>query len=127
MSKKTDAADAKVEKFTASLKVQLTPLEIADRADRAASILAERDAKEEEHKAAAKHNKAVIEALEAELRRLSNEVRTKSTYQPVPCERRYVYSTNTLLEVRMDTDEVILDRALTEAERQRELPLDGEQ
>lgn len=87
--------DDKTEQYSETLRVELTLSEIADRADRAAQLIADRDAKDEEHKAAAKHSKSVIESIEAEIRRLSNEVRTKATY-----------------------------RKLTEAERQMELPFE---
>jgi hypothetical protein len=124
-----DAADANgsthSESYTASLKVNLSPGEIADRADRAAQMVAERDAKEEEHKAAAKHSKSVIEALDAEIRRLSNEVRTRSTYAQVECRRVYDYEGGRFREIRTDTGETIGDRPLTDSERQRRLPFAG--
>lgn len=114
----------KVEAFVRELRVQLKTEEIAERADRAAQLLAERDSKEEEQKAAAKHAKSVIESMEAELRRLSNEVRTKATYREVQCERRYDYRLGKIFEIRKDTDEVLFERPMTDAERQRELDLD---
>lgn len=116
------APDDKTETFTQSLKVQLTPAEVADRADRAAQMIAERDAKEEEQKAAAKHAKSVIESLDAEIRRLSNEVRTRSTYSPVECQREWRYGDGIFREVRNDTGEELINRRLTDAERQLNLP-----
>lgn len=119
--------DVKVEHYKSSLKVELTTEEIADRADRAAQLLQDRDQKEADMKAAAKHAKSIIEEIEAELRRLSNEVRTKSTYAPVECERHYDYGAKLYKEVRVDTDEVLCERGLTESEMQRDLPFDEEQ
>lgn len=116
----------KVEKHQQVLKVLLTPEEVADRADRAAQHLQDRDAKVEEHKAASKHAKAVVEAIEGEMRRLSHEVRTRSTYKPVDCERRYVYDKGIYQEVRLDTGEVIVQRKLTAEEAQMELPFKEE-
>lgn len=121
---KTEEQPVKVEGFIRELRVQLKTDEIAERADRAAQLLAERDSKEEEQRAAAKHAKSVIESMEAELRRLSNEVRTKATYREVQCERRYDYRVGKIIEVRKDTDEVLFERPMTDAERQRELDLD---
>ena len=121
---KDETPPIKVESFVRELRVQLKTEEIAERADRAAQLLAERDSKEEEQKAATKHAKSVIESMEAELRRLSNEVRTKATYGQVQCERRYDYRLGKISEVRKDTDEVIFERAMTDTERQRELDLD---
>lgn len=113
----------KVEKFRRSLRVELKPDEIAESADRAAQMLADRDAKDEEQKAAAKHAKAVIESIDAEIRRLSNEVRTKATYRDVECDRIFDLRTKTLTEKRTDTGETLFERPLTEAECQRELDL----
>lgn len=113
--------DVKIERFTRSLRVQLTPEEVADRADRAAAKLAERDDKESEQKAEAKRAKAVIEQVEAELRNLSNEVRTRSTYRNVDIERRFEYKRGRVVDIRLDTGEVIEDRPMKEYEMQKEL------
>jgi hypothetical protein len=121
MARRQKLPQVKVQKYEATLKVVLTPEEIADRADRAAQKVAERDSKEEDMKAAAKHAKAEIEKLDAEFRFLSNEVRTRSTYRPVECERRYDYRALRVLEMRTDTGEQLADRKMTEVEKQREL------
>jgi hypothetical protein len=123
--KKPAPADEKRESYQTTLKVELTTAEVADRADRAAAKLAERDQKEAEWKAQSKHMKSVIEELEAELRTLSGEVRTRSTYSPVSCERVFNYDAGTLREQRLDTGEVLCERGLTDAEKQRELPFEG--
>lgn len=120
-SKALKTPKTKIEKYEDTLKVILTPEEIADRADRAAQLIAERDNKEEEQKAAAKRAKSVIESMDGQIRHLSNEVRTRSTYRKVECERRYLYSEGLLQEIRLDTHEVILDRKLTDREMQRDL------
>lgn len=126
MAKKAKTAEvkiaSKVEEYTTSLKVQLTIEEVADRADRAAALVADIAAKEADHKAAAKHQKSIIESLQADLCRLSGEVRNRSTYSPCICRREYDYDAGVLRETRMDTGEVLLERALTNDERQPELP-----
>lgn len=114
----------RVERFNKNLKVTLTPEEIADRADRAAQMLADHDSKEEEQKAAAKHAKGVLDSMSAEIRRLSNEVRTKSTYKGVECERIYDLVAKQIREIRKDTGEVIFERPMTESELQSELDFD---
>lgn len=116
----------KIEPYSTNLKVALTAAEIADRADRAAQLLADRDAKEADVKAAQKHGKAMIEELDAEIRRLSSEVRNQSDYRSVDCERRYNYATSTVQDVRLDTGEVIAERGMSPNERQMELPFDRE-
>ncbi len=119
MAKKTEP---KIEEYSTSLRVNLTTDEVADRANRAAHKLSERDAKEADLKAHTKHAKGVIEALDAELRLLSSEVRQKATYRLTDCERRFNYDTHTVSEVRLDTGEVLHERKMTDSERQMELP-----
>jgi hypothetical protein len=113
----------KTETYSANLKVQLTVEEVAERADRAAAKIAERDQKEEEQKAANKHAKSVIESIDAEIRLLSNEVRSRASWRETLCERRWDYKAGTVTEVRTDTDEEISSRRMTDSERQMELPL----
>ncbi len=108
----------KIDKFTTSLRVQLTPDEVADRADEAAHKLAERDEKEADMKAQQKHAKSEIDELEASFRRLSNEVRSRCTYKPIECERRFDYVAGKVIETRTDTGELINERAMREEERQ---------
>lgn len=116
----------KIEQYMSNLKCILSKDEIADRADRAAGLLQDRDTKEEEQKARAKAEKAVIESIESELRRVSNEVRTKATYQDVQCERRYVYDKGKVQEWRLDTGEMMSERDMNDTEKQRDLPFDDD-
>jgi hypothetical protein len=106
-TKATSPPERVTEKFTSTLKVELTAEEVAERADRAAQMLADRDRKEEEQKAAAKHAKSVIESMDAD--------------RPVDCERCSDYVAGRYRETRLDTGEVFVDRPLTEAEKQRPL------
>lgn len=121
----SDNKKQKIEKYNANLKCDLTPKEVADRADRAANLLADRDSKEEEMKAHQKHAKGVIETIDAEVRSLSGEVRSRSTYRQVECERRYDWDAGTYREVRLDTGEVLFERPLNANERQMEFDPPG--
>lgn len=114
----------KVERFTENLPVVLTDEQIADRANRSAHRVAERDHLEEELKAYNKDAKGRIAKVESEIRHLSDEVRTKTTYQDVKCERRYNYDTGRVIEIRNDTGVVITDREMNQFEIQRELDLE---
>jgi hypothetical protein len=114
----------KIENFTRDLRVQLKREEIEERADRAAHLLEQHDLKEAEFAEERKRQKSVLTDMLTELRRLNGEIRDKSTYRPVQCERRYLYDQGKLIEVRCDTGEIIFDRPLTEQEKQRELPFD---
>lgn len=113
----------RVESFTRNCRVELTPKELAERADRAAHVLCVRDGKEADRKAANTAAKSQIEELEAELRKLSGEVRDKATYTAVECERRYDYKLGQVVEKRLDTSEVLYSHAMTDAERQMPLEL----
>lgn len=113
--------DEKVEKFSQNLKVTLTAQEIAQRADRAANLVAMIEEKDAEQKAAAKHAKGEIDQLAAELASLSNEVRTRATYRQVECERRFIYTQGVVTETRLDTFDLLNTRKMTESEKQLEL------
>ncbi len=115
----------KVEAFTTTLRVILSKEEIAERADRAAHLLADRDSKESEQKAAQKHSKSLIDAIEAELRLVSSEVRARSTHEEVQCERRYMYDTGKVVSIRLDTGEILSTRPMAEHEKQQNLDFDG--
>ncbi len=127
--KKTEEPNGQLkrEKFVSTLKVMLTSDEVAERADRAAASIADRDQKEEEQKAQTKHAKSIIEQIDAEIRLLSQEVRNRSSYQQVECERQWVFSEGMYREIRLDTGEVITERKLLESEKQMELPFEAEE
>lgn len=112
--------NVKIERFARTLRVELSPEEVARRADRCAHVVAEREGKVEEAKTATAHIKARIKELDAELRSLSNEVRDKAKYAEVDCERRYNYRIGTIAVVRLDTNATVDERAMTGAERQLE-------
>lgn len=118
-----DQKHVKVQRFSRSLKIALKPEEIATRADRAAHLLVARDEKADEAKTATAHIKAQIKELEAELRKVSGEVRDKHTWGQVSCERRYDFRLGRVYEVRLDTDVTIEERPMTDLERQ--MSLDG--
>lgn len=114
----------RVESFQRQLRVDLEPKEVADRADRASHLLAEIDAKDADRKVAAKAAATQIEELEAELRRISGEVRDRATYRLVDCERKYDYRVGTVTELRTDTREILRMAPMTDAERQMQLGLE---
>jgi hypothetical protein len=116
--------NVKIEKFTRPLKVPLKPDELSSRADRAAHLIGQLDQKEEERKAANTAAKAQIAELDAELRRISGEIRDKHTFETVDCERRYEYRTGRVYEVRLDTNETLHEKPMSLEERQLELGID---
>lgn len=112
------SAKVKIERFSQSLMVALKQGEIAERAERAAHLLSDRDYLKEEAKLASKARKARIEELDSEMRRLSSEVREKVTTRDVECERHFLYAEKIVRDVRTDTGEELHRRPLTEQECQ---------
>lgn len=120
-----DAPPVKIERFSQNLAVALKPAEIAERADRAAHLLADRDHLESEFDEQRKHQKAQIQKIETEMRRLSSEVREKVTYRDVECERRFVYADKMVRDVRTDNGETLMERPMSEQESQRQFDFEG--
>lgn len=114
--------DVKREPFRQKLPVVLKAPELADRAQRAAHKLQDHDAKLQEFKEQAKENKIVVERLASEHRELSRVVREGKEFRDVPCERIYNWTDGSVKDVRTDTGEVIAERGMSEAERQKSLP-----
>lgn len=124
-SDKPEEERVKVERFSESLPCVLSASQIADRANRSAHLVEDRDHLDEELKAVNRAEKGKIARIESEIRSLSNEVRTRTTYQEVRCERRYNYTTGHISEVRVDTGEVISYREMNDVEKQREIDFGG--
>lgn len=116
-----DQNHVKIERFERSLLVPLTDKERATLADRTAHLLAEIERKKEDKKAAAKQAQAQIDELVAELNRVSGEYREGKKYEKVKCERRYLFRLGNYQEVRTDTGDILIERALNYRERQLEL------
>lgn len=125
MEQPTEESSVKIERFTRTLRVELSADEVAKRADRSAHVVAEKDRAAEEKKTATAHITTRIKELEAEQRSLSTEVRDRARYAEVECERRYNYRLGKVQEVRLDTNAEIGERAMTGAERQLENGLKG--
>jgi hypothetical protein len=114
--------DTKVEKFRSRLRVLLSKESVAERADRMAHVIGERENLVAQAKAATAHLKAQIKEKDAEIGALSAQIRDKAEYAEVECERRHHYRTGKIVEVRLDTEETTFERAMTFSERQLELP-----
>lgn len=121
-----DAPKEKREKFERHLRVILTREQVEELSDRAAHLMEEHDSKEENQKAAQKQMKAEIEAIEAKIRETLGYVRDKAKYQDVGCERVFDYARGLVIEKRLDTDEVLGERAMTAEERQLGLDLEDD-
>ena len=115
---------AKKKNGSSDVKIKRAVRTLHERADQATRLVEQRDQKEAESKTASSHFKSQIKQLDADLRKLSTEVRDRATFREVECEIRFEYRTARVATVRSDTGEVISERPMLESERQRELPLD---
>jgi hypothetical protein len=92
-----------------------------DRADKLGHVVQQRDAFEESMKAEAKTQRETLKGLDRELRKLSSVIRERAEWREVKCERRVNYTTGVVTDVRLDSGEVIEERAMTDDERQKGL------
>jgi hypothetical protein len=116
--------DVKIEPFRQNLPVILKREEIEERAQRAAHLVADHDFKAAQFKDEAATNKRTLGHLETQIRELSGEVRSGKTYLDVQCERVFNWTTGMVQDRRTDTGEVLTERVMSEAEKQKALPFD---
>ena len=121
----TDDGSIERKKYTDIQRVRLDDDELIEKAQEQSRTLQLIDELENDLKTKVQHAKAGIQEREADVKRLSIEIRDRATYRPVDCERIFDYRRGIVTEVRLDTGEQISERPMTYAEKQRELPLDG--
>ena len=115
-------------KFTRTLDVALTEEEIAQRANELAEATTratEIDSKVEHIKAEAKarldEERGVALSVHRQMRKLADEIVSRSEWTDVECERRVAGDNSSVEFVRLDTGEVLETEPVTEADRQMEL------
>jgi adenylosuccinate lyase len=106
------------------LECKLTPKEWKERARRLAQIPVERAELEEEAKTTAAKFKSQIDDMKKDERRIAREVREGTCFRDVLCHELQNFDQNTVELVRDDTEDVVEQRAMSGAERQKELGLD---
>lgn len=104
--------------LTMDLPCKLTEGEHAERGGELAKVLEEIQALKDGKKAAAQEWKARIEIAEAHARALTKICRHKSEERSVECIEEKIYATGVCRIVRVDTGELVSERALTALERQ---------
>jgi hypothetical protein len=97
-------------------------LESAGKIGRQTQLLAE--ARERKKEVTAQLN-ADVEVHRTEVDRLGTLLANGYEYRPVECVESRDFESATIRITRTDTGEIVEDRPMTPAERQRELPLDG--
>lgn len=108
--------------FEEPLGVRLTDDEAAERGRELERCLTEIEDVEEERKDLIGRLKAKIELLSERKSELRKVVRLGEEVRPVKCRRSFLIEQNTVREVRLDTGEVVRERAMTAQERQPRLP-----
>lgn len=111
------------------LRCPLTGAEIAQRAERVAELLADEDQIDADLAASKARFKAKAEECQRERRALLGEFRMRSALRNVDCELQLDLEAKRAQWVRTDTGEVLLERALSDEERQGHLfdePVEGE-
>lgn len=118
MAKKiVDNGTRLLEERTEDLPVGLTLTELCDRGEQLAAAHARLDAHEEHESQVKSDLKATKAKHEAEIKRLAGVVRQKKEPRPVAVEVRADFQKKVVMEYRLDTGEVILERSLTKEER----------
>jgi hypothetical protein len=112
----------KPEPFETELPVELTDTELLQRGKRAAIISKDIANKISALDTLKQSYKAQVKELESERERIEFEQREGVKQQLVRCERRFVYRTGEVQEVRLDTGEIMNVRPMNERERQPDLP-----
>lgn len=114
----------KREPFTRQLRVALTAEEAATLSTKSEELFEQADVAKEVLSEETKQRKAAIKRMTQDARALLKDSADRATNRDVACERVYDYRADMVREVRKDTGEVIGERAMTDDERQRELPYD---
>jgi hypothetical protein len=106
------------EKFTESLRCELTEWEVADRAANMARSVFAREEAEIERELANKAAKEVIKALDARVSSLAREVRERAVYRLVDCVEQRNEIESMIETIRLDTSEIVRARPMTAEEKQ---------
>lgn len=119
------------------LRCDLAPREVADYAKEQSEIIQEVDRLEDQKKASASHYKALIEEKQARGRRIAAYITDGWQEKDVLCEWRYecagydahagqfIYHPEKKALVRLDTEEVVEVRDITNEEHQMALPMES--
>lgn len=108
-------------RITKQLPVPLTEAEMVKLGQDLAHETVEIDAKYAHKSEVAKEINALIEQHENEVKRLSALINAKAERRDVECLMRYDFTGLQVVTTRLDTDEVIEERGMTDAEKQRGL------
>lgn len=108
-------------KVTKAIEVPLTDAEVADKGRVLAGLEKEIEAAKSLLKEECARLRSDVKQLEARRATVAGEIANGRGSIDVECEERLVFETNALQTVRLDTGEVVHERALSPSERQLSL------
>lgn len=105
-------------KITQKLSVKLSPEELGQKADELAATCQEINSEEMDQETAKKQMKAKLTEMEGRRDRLVSVVSSKREYKDVEVEVRITNDATKVVEVRLDTGEIVNERPPRDEERQ---------
>ena len=112
-------------KITRELPVKLNAKQLEEKRDALAEAVLKRTELEQNLRDHSAGERKAIKLQKAEAKRLATEIQTESATLEVACSEELHYATNQYRVTRLDTKEIVEERALTEEERQEPLPMMG--
>lgn len=125
MPKTKEKPKTKTTKETRILKCQLTQEEVLQAGDDLATALDNLKQLLAEKESVVKSFKAKEAEIEANITAKQVLVRNKYDYRPIECNNVLDYETTECYVIRIDTNEEIIRRTMSEDEKQTTLPFDG--
>ena len=123
--KKVESVERVKARPVLSLDCALTDAELIERAGQLAKAVSDIHLEESRQESVKREMKARLGELESARDRLGSVVQRREELRDVQCEDTLNLATGRYTRVRLDTGEVIVDRPLSDAERQHELNLSG--
>jgi hypothetical protein len=124
MAKKKDEPSVKTTSEHRLLKYILTDEEVRVAGDTLARNLDELEVLDDKLKEIKADFKAQIEAKEAAAKVQRNLVRNKYDYRNIPCTMVLNYTEGTVVVMRNDTEQIVIDRKMSMEEKQMDMGFD---
>ena len=112
-------------RITQEHPIKLSPEAVEHRSSQLAKLIQERTAIETALASYGADKRKRLREIKKEEKRLANEVADKVGLAEVACEEEYVFSQNKVIVRRLDTNEIVSERAMTGEERQTSIAVPG--
>ena len=113
----------RIQRYRENLTCKLTDRELLDLGDRMAEVGQSYSEEESALDGIKSEYKARLTKLESEGALLATKIRAKNETREIQCERVYDYAARKIIERRLDTQEIVRTREMTDSEAQMELDL----